>query len=603
MDGNTFHDVIERVTTLVPGMQRNAAALDEHGIFPAEDMAAIGRAGALSIPLPIDGGHERETSDILASLLTLIGSGNLSVGRLFEAHVNALHLIGRYGTASQITNARQAAAGGELHALWVTDPAAGALRLIPFQDRWKLDGSKMFCSAAGHAAHAVLLAATASDEKQMLIVPMARGERAELLTGKMQGMRSAVTGKVDFSGVEVGRDAFLGHPGDYMREPDFSCGAWRASAVAHGGLCALLDVTIDDLRARDRIEEPNQLARIGQAMIARETSRLWVPMRPVSPIISEPHPGMPSVMSVWPALRWNRPVWMLCVWCSDHWAYQRSAMDIRQNAFVAILAHISDNRLRMKFWPKPHPGSRAMIRADELRRNWRSLPLGNIDTVTGPGGALILAPHADDESLGCGGLIAACCQLDRPPIVAILHRWSDVASGIKGLPRERLIQLRETEARNAASVLGLAQDRLIFLREPDTNAPREGDAFNRVVEHLTGLVRRFGCSGILAPWQFDPHCDHEAASRIASEVARKSGVRHVAYPVWGWTLPSDHIVNAETTGGWRLDITCHLTRKLKAIAAHQSQYGGLITDDPSGFRLPAELLGVFASSFETFLLP
>ena len=86
-------------------------------------------------------------------------------------------------------------------------------------------------------------------------------------------------------------------------------------------------------------------------------------------------------------------------------------------------------------------------------------------------------------------------------------------------------------------------------------------------------------------------------------MAGRLGVRHIAYPVWGWTLPADHIVSAGEAFGWRLDIGCHLARKLKAITAYRSQYGELITDDPSGFRFPPELLTVFASRFETFLLP
>jgi alkylation response protein AidB-like acyl-CoA dehydrogenase len=89
-------------------------------------------------------------------------------------------------------------------------------------------------------------------------------------------MRSAVTGTVDLTGVPGARETILGHPGDYMREPDFSCGAWRGSAVALGGLSALLDTAIAELNARHRIDEPNQLARLGHTMIARETSRLWV---------------------------------------------------------------------------------------------------------------------------------------------------------------------------------------------------------------------------------------------------------------------------------------------------------------------------------------
>jgi LmbE family N-acetylglucosaminyl deacetylase len=243
------------------------------------------------------------------------------------------------------------------------------------------------------------------------------------------------------------------------------------------------------------------------------------------------------------------------------------------------------------------------MRADELRRGWRELPLGSLDLVTGPGRALILAPHPDDESLGCGGLIAACCQAARPPIVAILTDGGMSHPGSKAFPHEQLVRLREAEARGAASVLGLPQDRLMFLREPDTAAPRAGEAFNRVVERLIRLAIRFGCSSIFAPWRFDPHCDHEAASIIASDVAQRLRIRHIAYPVWGWTLQPDHVVNVGAAVGWRLDIAGHIARKLKAIAAYRSQYGELITDDPSGFRLPPELLRAFTGNFETFLLP
>jgi hypothetical protein len=42
--------------------------------------------------------------------------------------------------------------------------------------------------------------------------------------------------------------------------------------------------------------------------------------------------------------------------------------------------------------------------------------------------------------------------------------------------------------------------------------------------------------------------------------------------------------------------------KRRAIQAHASQLGRLITDDPAGFALPDTLLAVAAAPFETFLL-
>jgi alkylation response protein AidB-like acyl-CoA dehydrogenase len=120
---------------------------------------------------------------------------------------------------------------------------------------------------------------TAWDERrdaQMLVLPLGNGETVTGLPSPLAGMRAAVTGAVDFSGCETSADRILGQVGDYLREPDFSAGAWRGSAVALGGLITLVDYALAQLQASGRIDSPHTQARIGQAMIARETSRMWV---------------------------------------------------------------------------------------------------------------------------------------------------------------------------------------------------------------------------------------------------------------------------------------------------------------------------------------
>jgi hypothetical protein len=139
-----------------------------------------------------------------------------------------------------------------------------------------LTGGKQFCSAAGHATGAVVTAQDEDGTTTMLVLPLGIGETVKPLASPLQGMRAAITGAVEFTGCEVPADAILGAPGDYLREPDFSAGAWRGSAVALGGLIALLDHAITDLRATNRLENPHTQARLGRAIIARETSRLWV---------------------------------------------------------------------------------------------------------------------------------------------------------------------------------------------------------------------------------------------------------------------------------------------------------------------------------------
>jgi hypothetical protein len=133
----------------------------------------------------------------------------------------------------------------------------------------------MFCSAAGHATRALVTAMDDSGGQQMLVLPLGC-ELVRPLETPLQGMRSAVTGMVDFSPCLLDDDAVLGAPGDYSREPDFSSGAWRGSAVALGGLQSLLEFMREQLIAAGRLNNPHQLRRLGRVMIACETSRLWV---------------------------------------------------------------------------------------------------------------------------------------------------------------------------------------------------------------------------------------------------------------------------------------------------------------------------------------
>ena len=95
-------------------------------------------------------------------------------------------------------------------------------------------------------------------------------------------MRAATTGQVRFDGVQ---GQVFGRPGDYLREPDLSTGAWRTSAVTLGGMEALVDAAVAQLTTRGRAGDPHQQARMGQAFVALDTARLW--MAHVAPIAED----------------------------------------------------------------------------------------------------------------------------------------------------------------------------------------------------------------------------------------------------------------------------------------------------------------------------
>ena len=276
---------------LVPWMQGRADALDRDAAFPVEEVDKLRNYGALSLPLPVRATmRDDRLTDQLADVLTSAGRGNLSVGRILEAHFNVMHLIARYASPDQWQDATAAVQNGHLFALWVTDPPTGGLEMWPSEHTIRLNGAKQFCSAAGHATRALVTARDTDGTTRMLIVELGAGETVTSLPSPLQGMRAAVTGAVDFTGCGTPTQSCLGQPGDYLREPDFSTGAWRGSAVATGGLVALLDFARDQLRTSGRLESPHAQARLGRALIARESARMWV--RQAARIAEDP--GLPA---------------------------------------------------------------------------------------------------------------------------------------------------------------------------------------------------------------------------------------------------------------------------------------------------------------------
>ncbi len=243
-----------------------------------------------------------------------------------------------------------------------------------------------------------------------------------------------------------------------------------------------------------------------------------------------------------------------------------------------------------------------MTTAAAIHQAWTELPVADIDTITGSGRTMILAPHPDDESLGCGGLIAELCRLGRPPLVVIVTDGTGSHPASPSVLAPVLRQLREHEAAEALRHLGLRDPAaLIFLRLRDTAAPSEGAPLEAAVARI--VAHAAGCETICATWGHDPHCDHEAVDKMAREAAARTGMRHLAYPVWGWTLPAETQLPENPVAGWRLDITSALPAKRAAIAAHRSQHGGLIDDDPTAFKLPNALLHIFERPYEVFLAP
>ena len=95
--------------------------------------------------------------------------------------------------------------------------------------------------------------------------------------------------------------------------------------------------------------------------------------------------------------------------------------------------------------------------------------------------------------------------------------------------------------------------------------------------------------------------DHLAASKVAAALCPRIAARHLACPVWGWTLRRGGHVAGPLPRAMRLDIADTLPAKRRAVAAHRSQTTDLIQDAPNGFRLTADFLALFDRPWEVYI--
>jgi LmbE family N-acetylglucosaminyl deacetylase len=213
---------------------------------------------------------------------------------------------------------------------------------------------------------------------------------------------------------------------------------------------------------------------------------------------------------------------------------------------------------------------------------------------------IVVAPHPDDESLACGGLLAEACRQGLRGKVVVVSDGVGSHPNSKAYPPDRLRSLREEEARQAAAELGLKREDMLFLRLPDRFVPSEGEEAERAIGAIADCAREIGARSLFVSWRHDPHCDHEASYQIACAVQRRTEeIRLFEYVVWGHTLPPS--TEVDPIGGFRIQIDQQaLEKKRRAIAAHRSQTTNLIDDDPDGFRFTQSGLARFDLPYEFF---
>ena len=174
------------------------------------------------------------------------------------------------------------------------------------------------------------------------------------------------------------------------------------------------------------------------------------------------------------------------------------------------------------------------------------------------GGArvLLVAPHQDDEALGCGGTVHLLARAGAQvqPVIA--------ARGDGGIVGGAAVEQREEESRRCCAVLGVAAP--LFLRLP--SADLRADPWQAGVQ-LAELAGRAAFDTVLVPSPLERHDSHRATllAALCSGAARP-GARWLGYGVWD-AIPA-------WPDALEVDVTAARSAKTQAIAAHRSQNEG-----------------------------
>lgn len=213
----------------------------------------------------------------------------------------------------------------------------------------------------------------------------------------------------------------------------------------------------------------------------------------------------------------------------------------------------------------------------------KSSPLG-----TPARSLMVFAPHQDDETLCCGGTIAAATSAGSTVHVVYLTDGGQAGGTQLSAP---LAEVRRHEAVNACAVLGVPEKQVLFLGFPDGDLSGHQE---RALAAVKAALAKCTPEEVFVPARFDAHPDHQETNRLVRLAARALPKDVMIYECPVWALNNWPFVRPEgfrlnrywlrrTAGvmtcfirciNVRRDVRAFLSQKREAIRAHKTQFEG-----------------------------
>lgn len=191
---------------------------------------------------------------------------------------------------------------------------------------------------------------------------------------------------------------------------------------------------------------------------------------------------------------------------------------------------------------------------------------------------VIVAPHPDDEAIGCGGLIARLSDLGFPPHVIILSGGEGSHRRCCDMDETTIAQQRSMLTEEAARILGLPEENVhrmgfldgnIICNVNDSQLSVNDSLIavnNHNVQQLQKLIEELNPSLVFIPHHREGWPDHVNVRGLMEEVGCRAEM--MEYCVWMWYYNVWQL-------DWRNARVLHLSadehrRKTEAIDAYTS---------------------------------
>jgi len=247
----------------------------------------------------------------------------------------------------------------------------------------------------------------------------------------------------------------------------------------------------------------------------------------------------------------------------------------------------------LKLWLKNIRSLHRRLRMSHLARQW----------VPDAQSLLVIAPHPDDETIGCGGVIALAKVWGMRVSILFLTRGGS-SLRLAGVDGSEVAEARSAHAVRAAAALGLQPEDLIFWDLMDGGIPQPGeDGFAEAAARLVGVIAQGKPDVVFCPHPHDGWTDHTAAAALVQQALAGQTLepKLYYYPIWTWHSAPWGMPGFDRKRALRVDISSVASRKETALDIYLHS-----TPSPAGVPfcgiLPWSLIGLARWSEEVFFI-